>query len=116
MPVGQPSRDDFFGWVGTLVDRFQHLVEHSDDWRALWDAKLSKPRNETIVHAVAAMTWTTLCESDAGRGPVDFKFSARWHGRTLIEPCGEWPALQYREYYAVPPLSGRLDEGSAAEP
>jgi Domain of unknown function (DUF4365) len=93
-PVGQPPRDDFFGWVGTLVDRFQHLVEHTDGWRVLWDAKLSKPRNETIVHAAAAMTWTTLCEladvdmtreSDAGRGPVDFKFSAGWHRRALIE-------------------------------
>jgi len=93
-PIGQPPREDFFGWVGTLVDRFQHLVEHTDGWRVLWDAKLSKPRNETIVHAAAAMTWTTLCEladvdmtreSDAGRGPVDFKFSAGWHRRALIE-------------------------------
>jgi len=76
------------------VDRFQHAVEDSDLWRVLWGDKLAKPRSELIVHATAAAMWTSLCqladidmtrESDSGRGPVDFKFSAGWHRRALIE-------------------------------
>ncbi|MGH3291841.1 MAG: DUF4365 domain-containing protein [Trebonia sp.] len=86
-PVGQPSPEGFRDWVGTLVDRFQHAVENTDLWRVLWDDKLVKPRNELIVHASAAAMWNSLCEladidmsrePDAGRGPVDFKFSAGW--------------------------------------
>jgi hypothetical protein len=93
-PVSQPSQEGFLAWVGTLVDRFQHAVENGDTWRILWDDKLAKPRGELIVHAAAATMWTSLCaladidmtrESDAGRGPVDFKFSAGWHRRALIE-------------------------------
>jgi hypothetical protein len=93
-PVGQPSQGDFLRWLGTLVDRFQHAVEHTDTWRILWDDKLTRPRGETIVHAVAATMWNSLCESAdvdmsresvAGRGLVDFKFSAGWHRRALIE-------------------------------
>jgi hypothetical protein len=93
-PVGQPSPEGFRDWVGTLVDRFQHAVENTDLWRVLWDDKLVKPRNELIVHASAAAMWNSLCEladidmsrePDAGRGPVDFKFSAGWHRRALIE-------------------------------
>lgn len=93
-PVGQPTPEGFLQWVGTLADRFQHAVEHSDLWRVLWDDKLAKPRSELIVHASAAAMWNSLCaladvdmsrEPDAGRGPVDFKFSAGWHRRALIE-------------------------------
>jgi hypothetical protein len=93
-PVSQPSQDEFLAWVGTLVDRFQHAVENGDTWRILWDDKLVKPRGELIVHAAAATMWASLCqladvdmtrESDAGRGPVDFKFAAGWHRRALIE-------------------------------
>jgi hypothetical protein len=93
-PVGQPTPDGFLEWVGTLVDGFQHGVESGATWRLLWDDNLAKPRGELIVHAAAATMWTELCkladvdlthESDAGRGPVDFKFSAGWHRRALIE-------------------------------
>ena len=93
-PIGQPTKEDFLQWVGTLVERFQHAVEHTDTWRILWDDKLTRPRGELIVHAAAATMWTALCEladvdisreSDAGRGPVDFKFSGGWSRRALIE-------------------------------
>lgn len=93
-PVGQPSPEGFLHWVDTLADRFQHAVEHSDLWRVLWDDELAEPRDERIVHATAAAMWNSLCaladvdmsrEPDAGRGPVDFKFSAGWHRRALIE-------------------------------
>ena len=94
LPVGRPSQENFLQWVGTLVDRFQHAVEHTDIWRIFWNDKLTRPRGELIVHAAAATMWSALCEfaevdmsreSDAGRGPVDFKFSAGWSRRALIE-------------------------------
>lgn len=57
-------------------------MENGDTWRILWDDNLAKPRGELIVHGAAATMWISLCalagidmtrESDAGRGPVDFK-------------------------------------------
>lgn len=93
-PVGQPSEADFHGWLGTLVDRFAHAVEHTDLWRVFWNDELIKPRKEKIVQAVAGQMWVLLCErsdvevsreANVGRGPVDFKFSAGWRRRALIE-------------------------------
>lgn len=92
--VGQPAADQFHSWVGTLVDRFQHAVENNGLWRALWDDREATPRGEKIVQVIAGATWSGLCEAadvdmsreaDAGRGAVDFKFSAGWHRRALIE-------------------------------
>ena len=93
-PVRQPSAEEFYDWLGTLIDRFQHAVEQSDLWRALWDDKLTRPRGEKIIQAIAGTMWTILCEAadvditreaNVGRGPVDFKFSAGWRRRALIE-------------------------------
>ncbi len=93
-PVGQPSEADFHAWLGTLVDRFAHAVEHSDLWRVFWNDELTRPRKEKIVQAVAGQLWVLLCErsdvdisreANVGRGPVDFKFSAGWRRRALIE-------------------------------
>jgi hypothetical protein len=93
-PVAEPSQDEFFDWLGTLVDRFQHAVENTDLWRALWNDDLTKPRIEKIVQAIAGSMWAAMCksaniditrEANAGRGPVDFKFSAGWRRRALIE-------------------------------
>jgi hypothetical protein len=93
-PVGQPSEADFHAWLGTLIDRFAHAVEHSDLWRVFWNDELTRPRKEKIVQAVAGQLWVLLCErsnvdisreANVGRGPVDFKFSAGWRRRALIE-------------------------------
>ena len=27
-PIGQPTEEDFYKWVGSLIDRFQHSLEH----------------------------------------------------------------------------------------
>ncbi len=92
--VDQPDQTEFHNWLGTLVDRFTHAVEHSDLWRVLWNDDLTKPRKEKIVQAVAGQMWALLCEranvdisreANMGRGPVDFKFSAGWRRRALIE-------------------------------
>jgi len=69
-------------------------VEDTDVWRVLWNDDLTKPRQEKIVQAVAAAMWIESCraagvdfsrETNVGRGPVDFKFSAGWQQRALIE-------------------------------
>ncbi|MFF9119068.1 hypothetical protein ACF09Y_26350 [Streptomyces massasporeus] len=93
-PVSQPSEEGFHAWLGTLVDRFQHAVEDSDLWRALWNDELTRPRKEKIVQAIAGQLWVVQCEqadvdisreANVGRGPVDFKFAAGWKRRALIE-------------------------------
>lgn len=90
----QPADGEFCAWVGSLIDRFTHVVEDTDVWRVLWNDDLTKPRQEKIVQAVAAAMWIESCraagvdfsrETNVGRGPVDFKFSAGWQHRALIE-------------------------------
>lgn len=93
-PLPQPTEEEFCGWVATLVDRFQHAVEDTDAWRALWNDDYTRPRQEKIVQAVAGVQWVEACraagidisrEANVGRGPVDFKFSAGWQHRALLE-------------------------------
>lgn len=91
----QPEDEgQFCDWVSTLVDRFTHAVEDTDLWRALWNDDLTRPRMEKIVQAVAGALWVDSCkaanvdlsrEANVGRGPVDFKFSAGWERRALLE-------------------------------
>jgi hypothetical protein len=93
-PVGRPTAAEFYRWLGTLIDRFQHAVEHKDLWRALWNSDLTQPLDENIVQILAGTMWGELCESadvdmtreaNAGRGQIDFKFSIGWNRRALIE-------------------------------
>lgn len=92
--IAQPQQADFCAWVATLVQRFRHAVEEMDAWRLLWNDDLTKHRQEKIVQALAGALWIDSCraadvditrESNAGRGPVDFKFSAGWQCRALLE-------------------------------
>lgn len=77
-----------------LATDFQQQVENTDLWRALWDDNLTKHRDEKIVQAIAGAMWVQRCkaadidvskEPNMGRGPVDFKFSAGWQRRALVE-------------------------------
>lgn len=92
--IVQPEEAGFCEWVATLVERFRHAVEDMDAWRLLWNDDLTRPRQEKIVQALAGALWVDSCraadvditkESNAGRGPVDFKFSAGWQRRALLE-------------------------------
>jgi hypothetical protein len=92
--LSQPADGEFCAWVDTLVDRFTHVVQNTDLWRVLWNEDLTKPRKELVVQAVAAAMWVESCraagvdfnrETNVGRGPVDFKFSAGWQHRALLE-------------------------------
>lgn len=94
-PLVQPASDaDFREWLEAVVSEFQHSVEERDLWTALWDEARIKPRKEKIVQAIASSMFAAYCgaaqvemsrEVDMGRGPVDFKFTAGWERRALIE-------------------------------
>lgn len=95
--VGQPTadnNDDFMNWVKSLAEEFKSAVEDTDLWKAFWNDDLTKHREEKIIQAVAGAMWVQQCkaanvdiskEPNMGRGPVDFKFSAGWEKRALIE-------------------------------
>jgi hypothetical protein len=88
------DESEFASWVVGLANEFQHAVEETDLWKALWDDGLIKYRPEKIVQAIAGMLFAAHCrsadvdltrESNLGRGPVDFKFSQGWQKRALLE-------------------------------
>ena len=88
------NESEFATWVIELAKEFQHAVEATDLWKALWDDGLRKYRPEKIVQAIAGMLFAAHCrmadvdltrESNLGRGPVDFKFSQGWQKRALLE-------------------------------
>lgn len=88
------TKDGFVAWVEELANEFQDAVENTDLWKALWDDNLTYHRNEKIVQAIASVMWRSQCkaqgidisrETNMGRGAVDFKFSAGWERRALIE-------------------------------
>ncbi|ARJ04736.1 hypothetical protein B5808_05490 [Cnuibacter physcomitrellae] len=95
VPIAKLSDEsEFASWVVGLAKEFQHAVEETDLWKALWDEDLRKYRPEKIVQAIAGMLFAAHCrnadvdltrESNLGRGPVDFKFSQGWRKRALLE-------------------------------
>ena len=88
-PIGKlGTESEFAAWVVKLAKEFQHAVEETDLWKALWDDGLRKYRPEKIVQAIAGMLFADVDltrESNLGRGPVDFKFSQGWQKRALLE-------------------------------
>jgi hypothetical protein len=93
--IQQPKgKAQFMDWVKELAEEFKAAVEDTDLWKAFWNDNLTKHRDEKIVQAVAGTMWVQQCkaanvdiskEPNMGRGPVDFKFSAGWTKRALIE-------------------------------
>lgn len=95
LPLEKTPKDpsEFFSFVKDVVGRFVHGVEESDSWRLLWNDN-GTPRKERAIQALFRAMVREHCrandidltgEADAGRGPVDFKFSAGWNARALIE-------------------------------
>lgn len=83
---------EFSQFIETIIDAFVQNVENQDGWLLLWHE--STPRNERIVQALFRSVVIHYCrangidlsgEPNAGRGPVDFKFSQGWHRRALVE-------------------------------
>lgn len=88
-----PERqEDFPRFIETIVEAFRHNIEQQDGWELLWFE--SRPRKERAVQALFRSAVIHYCrannidlsgESNAGRGPVDFKFSQGWSSRALVE-------------------------------
>jgi len=86
------SPEEFPKFVLTVVEAFAHYVEHQDGWELLWHGR--RPRKEraaqqlfrgSAIHYCRANDIDLTGESNAGRGPVDFKFSKRWSARAIVE-------------------------------
>jgi len=84
--------DEFPGFVLSIVEAFAHNIEHQDGWQLLWNRTV--PRSEKIVQALFRSCAIHYCrannidltgESNAGRGPVDFKFAVGWSAKAVVE-------------------------------
>lgn len=89
VPTDQESICSF---VKTLTTEFRRAVEDRGIWKSFWSN--SVPHNESqaqqLFHLSVLLTCKTYDvdltpESNAGQGPVDFKFSAGWSKRALVE-------------------------------
>ena len=85
------SKDAFQEFTMAVVEEFKGGVEN-DAWRLLWYGNRGAgERNAQVLfrsivrHYCKANDVDLSGESDAGRGPVDFKFSRGWKSRALIE-------------------------------
>ena len=83
--------DAFCDFVREMVMDFKHIAEQRV-WRSFWEA--GRPRSEARTQELLDSSVFMICkmhdvditrESEAGRGPVDFKFSAGWVKRALVE-------------------------------
>jgi hypothetical protein len=92
VPAEPESEDAFCQWVRELLEDFIHNIEQQDGWLLLWVD--DKPRKERFVQALLRTAVWRACreagvdftgEANAGRGPVDFKFSQGWNLRALAE-------------------------------
>ena len=93
--VTQPdSRDQLSLHVTILkiVNEFQQLIENNNMWELLWHK--DQPRHERASQLLFFAVANVMCainnvdispETNAGGGPVDFKFSTGFHGRVLVE-------------------------------
>jgi hypothetical protein len=88
-----PSRKaDFCKFIEALIDEFKSLVENSGQWKLLWVG--DKPRREEHVQLLFHAVMYGFCkshdidispESNAGSGPLDFKFSQSWSRKAAVE-------------------------------
>lgn len=77
-----------------LAYAFKNEVEERGGWKILWDSSGTSHQREEVAQALAGAMWRAQCkasnvdiskEVNIGRGPVDFKFSAGFNSRALIE-------------------------------
>ncbi|MGW2204738.1 hypothetical protein [Streptomyces sp. NPDC001774] len=84
--------EEFESFLQTVIDSFRHGIEEQDAWQLLWHNKTAREERaaqalfrSTVIHYCRANNIDLTGESNAGRGPVDFKFSQGWGSRALIE-------------------------------
>jgi hypothetical protein len=87
----EESPASFLNFVSAVIDEYRHGVEN-DSWRLLWFGNRGAGERSAQVlfrsvvgHYCKANDVDLTGESNAGRGPVDFKFSKGWTARALVE-------------------------------
>lgn len=90
--TGPPAREKAITIVKAILEHFQTLVEKKGLWKVFWTK--DSPHNEKVAQMVFFALADAYCkandldvtpEADTGVGPVDFKFSAGYNVRILVE-------------------------------
>lgn len=88
-----PSLDDVEATVRLICDKFRNLIEDNQLAKLLYNES-GRPKHESAAQLLFFGIASSYClannldispESDAGRGPVDFKFSNGSKGKVLVE-------------------------------
>lgn len=83
----------FLEQVTNMIEMYRHYIEENDGWQLLWNDD-GRSKNEkaaqllffgTVKHYCEANNIDVSPEPNAGRGPVDFKFSRGYQLRALLE-------------------------------
>ncbi|KOT58979.1 hypothetical protein ADK43_17655 [Streptomyces rimosus subsp. rimosus] len=84
--------EDFERFIETIIENFRHSIEEQDGWQLLWNKNHGREERAAqalfrscVIHYCRANDIDLTGESNAGRGPVDFKFSQGWGKRALVE-------------------------------
>jgi hypothetical protein len=89
----KPTIDEVFGVAKAICEHFKRLIEDNQLCRLLYD-KQGHRKHESAAQLLFFGVATAYCEandldlspeSDGGRGPVDFKVSAGFKGKVLVE-------------------------------
>ncbi|MEV6527903.1 hypothetical protein AB0M43_38880 [Longispora sp. NPDC051575] len=83
---------EFAAFVRELVRSFKHSVEQGQGWVLLWannrgvaERAVQALFRSVTIHYCRAHGISLSGEANAGRGPVDFKFSKGWDASALVE-------------------------------
>jgi len=88
----QKDQKTLEGVVHEIVAAFTEMVEDNNLWELLWHG--TEPKKERAAQLLFYGVAKNICsannidispETNAGGGPVDFKFSTGYHGRYLVE-------------------------------
>lgn len=90
--VSPEGVDDFPKLVESIVDSYVHGIEHSDAWELLWQTGRGAAERavqalfrSVVIHYCRSQEIGLAGEANAGRGPVDFKFTRGWSAQALVE-------------------------------
>ncbi|NEE21598.1 hypothetical protein G3M58_85940 [Streptomyces sp. SID7499] len=84
--------DEFERFIESVIESYRHNIEQQDGWQLLWHNGSAREERtaqnlfrSSVIHYCRANNIDLTGESNAGRGPVDFKFSRGWSRRALVE-------------------------------
>jgi hypothetical protein len=88
-----PTKEKAIKLVSEIIEQFRFLIEERGIWKTLWND--GRPRNEKNAQRIFFAVADTYCkanhivdvvpEADTGTGIVDFKFSAGYDIKILVE-------------------------------